>query len=230
MKIMEKLSGDYADGAATLAFLGDSVTHGCFESEKVMHTGFDFDAVYHNQLKRGLNMLFPNMPVNIINAGIGGDCAKNAVGRLERDVLSKNPDLTVVCFGLNDINGNIEDYIGGLDKIFTVLAERCGEIIFMTPNMLNTYVSENISSADLKMYAQKTAEFQTGGKMDKFISSATECAKSHNVYVADCYSKWKAMHKCGIDTTALLANYINHPLRKMHVLFASELLKIMIEK
>lgn len=228
MKIIQKLNENFKNGAVTIAFLGDSVTHGFFESGGVMHSSCDFQAVYHNRFKQMLNLLFPTMPINIINAGIGGDSANVGAERLERDVISKSPDLAVVCFGLNDINSTLESYIYSLNKIFNRLKENKIETIFMTPNMLNTYISPDCVS-DLREYAQKTAEIQTGGKMDSFMDAAVRCAKTHNIPVADCYSKWKELYNCGIDTTQLLANRINHPKRDMHELFAYELLQTILK-
>ncbi len=228
MKIVEKLNGDYSQGAVTIAFLGDSVTHGCFGSGNEMHSQFNFDAVYHNRLRQMLNILFPLRPISIINAGIGGDCAKGAQLRLERDVISKTPDLSVVCFGLNDINGSLEDYVNPLEKIFAELSQRGIETIFMTPNMLNTYVAEELSGSPLAEYAESCAEYQRGGRMDKYINAAKECAHSRGIPVADCYSGWKAMSDCGIDTTKLLANRINHPIPELHKFFASELMRTIL--
>ena len=38
------------------------------------------------------------------------------------------------------------------------------------------------------------------------------------------YSKWKSLNSCGVDTTALLANGINHPLPEMHTALAYEII------
>ena len=38
----------------------------------------------------------------IINAGIGGHNTENARARLQKDVLSKNPDVVIIQFGIND--------------------------------------------------------------------------------------------------------------------------------
>ena len=37
------------------------------------------------------------------------------------------------------------------------------------------------------------------------------------------------MNELGVDTTELLSNYINHPKREMHWLFASSLVDAMME-
>ena len=34
----------------------------------------------------------------------------------------------------------------------------------------------------------------------------------------------------GVDTTDLLSNHINHPVRQMHCLFAAELVKVMFKE
>jgi SpoVK/Ycf46/Vps4 family AAA+-type ATPase len=65
--------------------------------------------------------------------------------------------------------------------------------------------------------------------MDEYMSAAAELAREMGVKVADCYSKWREMSKTQ-DTTALLANRINHPVREMHQLFADEIFKLVLGK
>ena len=40
--------------------------------------------------------------VPVINAGVGGDSTRNVLARFETDVLSKNPDVVIICIGRND--------------------------------------------------------------------------------------------------------------------------------
>lgn len=206
-------------GQARIICLGDSVTHGYFESFENMHGTTDYSSVYHKKLGDMIKYFFPDYEVDIINSGIGGECAREGFSRIEKDVLQFNPDLVTVCYGLNDINGSMEEYIGSLDKIFTALDSRQIPYIFMTPNMLNTAVTLPI----LQGYAKVTAEFQNNKRMDLYIKAATECAAKHNAAVCDCYSDWQRLNKAGIDTNKLLANGINHPKREMHLLFAQRL-------
>lgn len=56
--------------------------------------------------------------MNVINAGIGGISAKTSMERMDKQVLSHNPDLIIVCFGLNDVNGTLEEYLDSLEEIF----------------------------------------------------------------------------------------------------------------
>ncbi len=229
MKLINKIAENNRDNLnnppVTIAFLGDSVTQGCFRT----HT--DGKAVYHNRLKEKLHFLYPNANINMINAGIAGTMADFGLQRIERDVLSKNPDLCVVCFGLNDIN-NLEKemhvYTDSLEKIFQILKENNCEVIFMTPNMLNTESAEH-TPEKWKEYSYTTAKWQKEGLMDTYMEAGIMTACKCDVTVCDCYSKWKRLNECGVDTNRLLSNGINHPLREMHDLFANMLLEVLLQ-
>lgn len=219
-KINMSFEGLKKNGAINIVAFGDSVTHGAFGSGEI-----DYDAVYHNILKKKINKIRNYVPVNMINSGIGGDTAAGALERLERDVFSHSPDLVIVCFGLNDVNNSLGDYTYAMKEILSSCKENVDETILLTPNMLNTYVSDK-TAPDFVDYSKITSEYQNSGKMDLFIDAAKAIAKKEHVSVCDCYDKWKELYSRGYDTTALLANGINHPNRSMHNLFAGELYKM----
>ena len=219
----------------TIAFLGDSVTQGCFEvfikNDGEVETVYDVNCAYHSYLQNILATLYPNVTVNIINAGISGNTAEQGYARIERDVLRFHPDLVVVCFGLNDC-GQGKDYINvyaeSLGKIFESLKNEGTEIIFMTPNMMNTEVSCHITDERIRDIAVTTLENQTGGLLDSYLQKAREVCESYQIPVCDCYKDWKTLEKYGVDITERLANDINHPDRKMNWLFAVRLFEMMI--
>ena len=221
----------------TLAFLGDSVTQGCFELYKKKDNGcetiFDKRYSYEMGVFEILNMLFPMVTVNIINAGISGDRSSRGLERVDRDVIRHNPDLTVVCYGLNDCGeaeNSIEKYTSSLDGIFQKLKAAGCEIIFMTPNMMNTVISPHLTDPDFIAIAEKCAEHQNNGLFDAHINAAKDLCKRHGIPVCDCYSIWKMLSENGVDTTELLSNKINHPTREMNKLFAYELVKTMFSE
>ena len=146
---------------------------------------------------------------------------------MERDVFSHHPDLVVVCFGLNDINASLDNYLSSLKKIFASCLDSDTDVIFMTPNMLNTYVAEDTPKEHLE-YAEVTAKYQNEGRMDEYIYSAVALAKDMGITVCDCYSKWKKLYEQGVDTTQLLINRINHPNAQMHILFADMLYELIV--
>ena len=46
--------------------------------------------------------LSDNIGVDIINAGVGGNTTDHAMARFETDVVAHDPDLVIICFGMND--------------------------------------------------------------------------------------------------------------------------------
>ncbi len=77
----------FKDGE-TVCFLGDSITHG---------------GPYHSMISTYYLTRFPERTIHFVNAGIAGDTAGGALGRLDEDVLSKSPSTVVVMMGMNDV-------------------------------------------------------------------------------------------------------------------------------
>lgn len=196
-----KAADNKAAGGVTLAFLGDSVTSGCFalyrNPDGTLGTFFDQMHVYHQYLKQILHVLYPNVPINIINAGISSNTAQDGLRRLERDVLCHRPDLAVVCFGLNDTTNGPE----GIGAYEAALREAAGPVI----------------------------SHQNNGTFDRYMEAAKAVCAQESVPVCDVYRKWKQLARCGIDTTELLSNQINHPTPAMHWLFAASLAEMILQ-
>lgn len=216
-----------------IGFLGDSVTQGCFElyktGEDSFETEFRSSQAYHGKLKQVLELVFPSVPVNIINGGISGDNAPNGRRRLDRDILSFQPDLVVVCFGLNDVNFGLEKlgvYEEALEGIFCDLKAAGVETIFLTPNMMGTRVSEEERDPMLRAVLADITKRQMDGTMDAYMERARQVCARNQVPVCDCYAKWKSLERCGADVTRLLANRVNHPIEQMHWLFAFTLFEM----
>ncbi|MBQ1245443.1 MAG: SGNH/GDSL hydrolase family protein [Clostridia bacterium] len=215
-------------GAPVIAFLGDSVTHGAFElvDHGSYNCNFDHDAVYHARLRRMLLEVNPWLPVNIINAGVAGDNAPMGLARVERDVIAHKPDICVVNFCLNDLAEPVEEYIAAMRSIFEKLLAAGIRPILLTPSMLNTYVHPDLHPM-YHEYAAQTAEWHKNGYMDAYVNAARAMAKEMGIPVADAYARWQAMEAAGADMTACLSNYINHPTREMHTLFAEALFEVL---
>lgn len=227
MKIKEKINLDYKGhiehGPINIVAFGDSVTHGAVAAGEI-----NYETVYWNRLRNKILAVKNNIPVNVINAGIGGISAHESVARIDSQVLTHRPDLVIVCFGLNDVNGELDTYLDSLKTIFEKCKNSGADVIFMTPNMLNTYVADDTEECHFQ-YAHKTAEMQNNGRMDLYMSSAVKLAEEIGITVCDCYSMWKELSKTR-DTTMLLANRINHPTKEMHELFADCLFKAIFDE
>lgn len=228
--LKKKMENNPGTRTPIIAFLGDSVTQGVFEvyqKDDKMQVVFDSTEAYSEKVKEILAFLYPQAPVSIMNAGVNGSSAPAGYERLKRDVLAFRPDLLVVCFGLNDSNAEtegIDNYKNALRNIFVTAKEADIETIFMTPNMMNTD-SSKVSPGDiLEPLAELFAKRQKEGVFDAYMDAAREVCREENVTLCDCYAIWKRMYECGVDTTNLLSNGLNHPVRKMHELFAWQLI------
>lgn len=235
MRFIERLAeknrtpGQYP---VTAVFLGDSVTQGCFEIYQVgdgsIQCVCDYKSVYHNRLRDRLSVMFPHAPVNIINAGISGDSASNALQRMDRDVLRYYPDLIVVSFGLNDAAGSgiegIGEFKSSLSNIFKKTQNTGAEVIFMSENMMCTYVDSDVTMSPYTAMAEKMAEIQNNGILDRYFEAAEAVSADHKVTFCDCYQVWKKLSQYHADITQLLANKLNHPIREMHTVFSDKLI------
>ncbi len=76
----------FKDGERAV-FLGNSITDG---------------GHYHSYIWLYYMTRFPEMPITVVNAGIGGDTAFEMNRRLDNDVFSHDPTALMVTFGMND--------------------------------------------------------------------------------------------------------------------------------
>ena len=240
MNIIEKLKYKQANlvenSPVTIAFLGDSVTQGCFEcyltSPNTLQTVFDYGSAYSTRLKEILHILYPSVQINIINSGISGDSAPVGLQRMERDILAYNPDLVVVSYGLNDSTKGADglcEYEEALSQIFMCLQENGIETIFLTQNVMNGNVSPHLRDQLFIDLANGFAnDIQNNGVLSRYFEKAKETCVKYNVKVCDLHSVWKRLVDVGVDTTELLANKLNHPIREFHYYMAIKLIEIIL--
>jgi len=217
-----------------LVFFGDSVTEGCFELsfhnvEGVTDIIRDKKSVYHNVLKERIEKEHPELNIEYVNAGISGNSTIDALNRIEQDVIAQNPDVAVVCFGLNDVAGmSLEEYVSNMERIFRTLKEHGIQVIYMTPNMYNTYVHGDVLPNHADM-AAVLAKVQNENRPDKYYAEAGKRAEECGCIVVDAYRAWKKLSEYGVDITELLSNRLNHPTRAMHRLFADLLYDVIVK-
>jgi len=80
--------GQLFEDGETVCFLGDSITH---------------VGTYHSMVCAYYLTRFPDRTIRFVNAGVAGDTAGGALGRLKEDVISRKPTSVAVMFGMNDV-------------------------------------------------------------------------------------------------------------------------------
>lgn len=100
----------------TIVGFGDSLTYGY---------GVTRNVKYIERLEKFMPLYFPNIGWNIYNAASNGDTTREGLKKLERKVLSHNPNIVFILFGSNDSATNekqfrsLDEYEDNLRKIIT---------------------------------------------------------------------------------------------------------------
>ena len=239
MKITELLKNKELDRRSckpiTIAFIGDSVTQGCFEcymkTETALETVFDYNNAYSTRVGEILHILYPSAQVNIINSGISGDNAPGGLARLERDVLAYDPDLCIVSFGLNDsVNGKegLENYTSALEGMFSALKDRGCETIFLTENVMCTTTSPHLKEEKFISLSKAFSEVQNSGILHEYFDAAKSVCSKYGVVVCDLHTVWEKLISAGVNTTELLSNKLNHPIREIHYYMAMKIVETIL--
>lgn len=114
--------------------LGDSVTAAVRAGVQPHET---FCALLQQQLSTA------DRPVEVINAGVGGNTTEHALQRFQADVLNRKPRVVVIMFGLNDswIDAGKSasrltehEYRANLDAMLELLSGHEIQAVLMTPN------------------------------------------------------------------------------------------------
>ena len=205
--------------------LGDSVTAGHFEMlvrepadfPAFIKAGKAVEAVderesYPQRFRERLSDRYLATSVSIINSGIAGDNILGMEARLTRDVISHNPDLTLINGSLNwgpDLGDN-SVFAGALRRIVRrIKHETVSDIILLTPNM------QDLSGSP----------FPAGAPLEERVEIIRQIAREEDVCLADVYKVWEDFTALGHPVRGLLANGMNHPTPAGHQVYAEVLMK-----
>ena len=130
---MSKTLGKLNNGEnVVIVFLGDSTTeYNATTNGLPNHVGL---------LTTWLNGLYPGQ-ITVINAGLSGDGARQMWKRSYKDVLVNNPDLIIVCTGVNDQGGanavSLSTFRQNYENLIkNIIATSDCDIVLRTPNVV----------------------------------------------------------------------------------------------
>lgn len=222
-RIAEKTASNSAR-TVIIAALGDSVTAGLAGENEFLH-----GQVYHGQLKTLLEERYPQCVFSVINAGDSGQNAGGGFQLLERDVLHLQPDLLLISFGLNDAHAGfdgLDTYAANLQAIIDRAREAtAADLILLTPNMMPHHATDKIPER-WRADCGKFISLQMDGVLAAYAERVREVGAKNNIPVADVYAAWEILEAAGCDTTAMLANGLNHPDARGHTIAADSLLAL----
>lgn len=114
-----------------------------------------------------LKSLYPELKVQAINKGVGGDKVTSLLARVERDVIAEDPDWVSVSIGINDLwhgeNGvPLGEYEEKLDELIRILRARTpAAVLLCTPSVLN---EDPDSAENLALEGYVAASERVGAK------------------------------------------------------------------
>ena len=171
----------------TVVFLGDSITAA---------------RTYGKIVENYTLLRFPERRVRFFNAGIGGDTAAAAVGRLERDVFSHGATVVTVCFGMNDVGWgmtadveHVKAYLEALRTIVRECRKHKARVIYLTPavtaadpkasekDFLQTLADQGAKA--VKSMGEDTIDVQRGMReIQKRVFAANAAQKDEKAHVS----------------------------------------------
>jgi len=185
------------------------VSHG--HSVPAGHTqvGFaDTAASYPRQLSDALAVRYPMADIRVVCTAIGSENSVEGAARFERDVLSKNPDLITIDYGLNDRFIGLAAAERAWVSMIRAAKARGIPVLLLTPT-LDT----------------RRGMDQPGTTLADHANQIRRLAAEYDVGLVDSHAAFKRYcEEPGHDLSQLMAT-VNHPNRHGHELVANELLR-----
>ena len=144
---------------------------------------------------------------------IGGEESGSGAARFERDVLTHNPDVVTIDYGLNDRGIGLEKAKTAWEQMIDAALNRGKKVILLTPSWDNTYYLKNDD-----WYA-----------LEKHRDQIIRLADTYSVGLADSFAAFEKHVQEESDLVAYLA-HVNHPTEKGHALIAQELAKYFVAR
>ena len=198
-RFAEKTVADLKEGCnVTIVALGDSIT-----------AGFAVRRGFPSFWREMLQQKYPEARLELINSGVSGDTTLDGLARLDWAVLSYEPDLVTINFGIND------SVLGlGLDEFEMNLVEivrriRAGpdsEILLLSSQPLETPPYDKI--------------------VRDYYQTIERVAKEMDVGFVNVYEAWMERVRAGTPLGSMIIPGLDHPNEAGYRIIAEELMKL----
>jgi lysophospholipase L1-like esterase len=198
-KYVERTRQELESGAdATIVCFGDSITAGY-----AVRRGFP------SFWLESLRQRFPDSKIEMINSGISGDTSQDGLGRLDWAVLSYEPDLVTINFGINDCVLGLSREEFEMNLVEMVRRIRAGpdsEILLLSSQPLES-----------PPYDQRVLDY---------YQTVERVAKEMNVGFVDVYGAWMKRVRVGMPLDSLILPGLDHPNEAGYRIIAEELMSL----
>ncbi|MCX7770300.1 MAG: SGNH/GDSL hydrolase family protein [Proteobacteria bacterium] len=171
---------------------GDSITE-----------GYGVEEGWPEKLVKELKSKYPNSEIELINKGKAGDTIEESLCRFEADVLSYEPDLVTINFGINDaMNGvNLSDFEKQLKELIQTI--------------------KNKTNSDIIVISSEVLEDETAdATARKYYDKLQKVSREEKVAFVDIHRIWQQKLRSGVDLSSLLIPGLDHPNEEGYKIFA----------
>ncbi len=180
---------------------------------------------YSLYLQQYVYCRYPDLKIRFYNAGWSGDRAPGAFNRLERDVLSLNPTVVTLFFGMNDgsyttLNDNIlKTYKDNMEKIIQALQAKNVRVVVFTPGCVDYDRKKELGACDYNK------NLEALGKAGKELAEKYKCdfVDVHKPMV-----DFQAAQKAKQADFTMIPDSV-HPDQKGHLMMARQMLTAFAE-
>lgn len=198
-RFIKRTVADLQNGCGvTIVVFGDSITAGY-----AVRRGFP------SFWKEMLERRYPDARIELINSGISGETSMDGLARLDWSVLSYEPDLVTINFGINDcvLGLGLEEFeMNFVEMIRRIRAGPGSEILLLSSQPLET-----------PPYDRMVLDY---------YQAIERVARELEVGFLDVYGAWMERVHQGTPLASLILPGLDHPNEAGYRIIAEELMKL----
>jgi acyl-CoA thioesterase I len=182
----------------TIVAFGDSITAGY-----AVRRGFP------SFWKEMLQKKYSDAKIEMINSGVSGDTTMDGLARLDWSVLSYEPDLVTINFGINDcvLGLGLDEFeVNFVEMVRRIKAGPDSEILLLSSQPLETPPYD--------------------GLVLDYYQTIVRVAKQMDVGFVDVYGAWMRRLRQGTTLGSLILSGLDHPNEAGYRVIAEELMKL----
>ena len=198
-RFVSRTRSDLEAGAdVTIVAYGDSIT-----------AGFAVRRGFPSFWKEMLDEKYPEAGLEMINSGISGDTTLDGLSRLDWAVLSYEPDLVTINFGINDcvLGLGLEEFEMNLvEMVRRIRAGPGSEVLLLTSQLLETPHYDRL--------------------VLDYYQAIERVAREMDVGFVDVHGAWMRRVEQGTPLSSLILPGLDHPNEAGYRIIAEELMRL----
>ena len=185
-----------------IVFHGHSVPAGYFKTPEVNTL-----AAYPALVLKKIKAQYPFAVVNVMVTAIGGENSVRGANRFDKEVLTHQPDVLLIDYGLNDRGLALEESYKAWSSMIQKAKNQQIKVILLTP------------SPD-----QRVEYSDPGNALKKQTDQIISLAEEHQVGLVDSYQAFEFLYPNKKELKKYMSQ-VNHPNERGHELIANEIFK-----